>query len=429
MIHPTLPDCFGSVEHIAHGSHSSVYKAFHNVTKTWVALKVFDTRRMAHEDLATIQREVECQHNLCHPYIAQYFGTIRTRDAVILVTEYAGSQSLYTKIEEEGALLEVEAVKIFSEIVCALYYLHVEHKTAHRDIKLENIMIDEAKMVKLVDFGVSRTGISLMSSYCGSYPYCAPEIFGGQKYTQAVDVWAAGVVLFGLLTGELPFDAPHFAKLAAKICNEEPDFPTHVTPEASDVLHRTLEKNPEKRITIRELMEHPWISESSFISDITHEIINCMKSSTELPFGAAFDVNAKRIMEEMQIDVTTLESDIANGVESETTMTYRILKCVNSRSEMRNTRGIQPFKSAPPKFRLPSVSVPPKLPYCWSEVGISPQPSDKGTHMKRSMIAACSGSIKSKKILMPKVMHNTKLVSLVGGKGGSILRSGSHHQP
>ena len=136
-------------------------------------------------------------------------------------------------------------------------------KIVHRDLKPENLLIDFDKGIKIVDFGLSNTYKQgeLLKTACGSPCYAAPEMIAGKRYEGTmVDIWSCGVILFALLAGYLPFEDPKTSNLYKKILEADFQVPSFISPEASDLINRILTTDPDKRITISEIKQHPWFN-------------------------------------------------------------------------------------------------------------------------------------------------------------------------
>lgn len=157
-----------------------------------------------------------------------------------------------------------KAQKIFTQLVGAVSYVH-NKSCVHRDLKLENILLDRHENVKLCDFGFTREyegKASYLQTYCGTVCYAAPEMLKGEKYAgEKVDVWSLGVILYALLTGELPFDDDDDNVTKMKILTMEPKFPDHIPAEAKSLLGLLLSKRPLLRPSLSEILANPFLAE------------------------------------------------------------------------------------------------------------------------------------------------------------------------
>ena len=154
--------------------------------------------------------------------------------------------------------------KIFTQLVGAVAYIHGK-QCVHRDLKLENVLLDKSENVKLCDFGFTREydGTSnYLSTFCGTLCYSAPEMLRGEKYAgEKVDVWSLGIVLYALLRGELPFDEDDDAATKAKILKDEPTYPENFPPQAKILISRLLSKRPLYRPTLGDILTDPFLAE------------------------------------------------------------------------------------------------------------------------------------------------------------------------
>lgn len=135
----------------------------------------------------------------------------------------------------------------------------------HRDLKLENILLDKNENVKLCDFGFTREyegKASYLQTFCGTVCYSAPEMLKGEKYAgEKVDVWSLGVILYALLCGELPFDEDDDNLTRAKIIGSEPKWPEHLTVDAKSLINALLSKRPLVRPSLADILAHPFLTE------------------------------------------------------------------------------------------------------------------------------------------------------------------------
>lgn len=156
---------------------------------------------------------------------------------------------------------ESEARKIFSQLVSALNYLHAK-SIAHRDIKLENVMLDHRGNVKLIDFGFSTQipNTQKIKLFCGTPSYMAPEIVKKIEFCgPPADVYAAGVLLFAFFCGCFPYRGKDDKDLYKKIANDDLVIPDHVPPGPKILIARMLQKDPDSRPTSQQLFSENWV--------------------------------------------------------------------------------------------------------------------------------------------------------------------------
>jgi len=171
---------------------------------------------------------------------------------------------LYNYLLNKGALEPAKVQKIFTQLVGAVSFIHGK-SCVHRDLKLENVLLDKHENVKLVDFGFTREyegKSNYLQTWCGTVCYSAPEMLKGEKYAgEKVDVWSLGIILYALLVGELPFDDDDETVTKMKILKEEPKYPENFPPQAKELCHSLLSKRPILRPTLADILQNPWLSE------------------------------------------------------------------------------------------------------------------------------------------------------------------------
>lgn len=157
---------------------------------------------------------------------------------------------------------EEQVQKIFTQLVGAVSYVHSK-SCVHRDLKLENILLDKHGNVKLVDFGFTREyqgTTSYLQTWCGTVCYSAPEMLKGEKYAgEKVDVWSLGIILYALLCGELPFDEDDENETKQRILKEDPKYPDYVPEGAIDLLSKLLSRRPLLRPPLADVLRHAWL--------------------------------------------------------------------------------------------------------------------------------------------------------------------------
>ncbi|KAK1229124.1 hypothetical protein PQX77_007829 [Marasmius sp. AFHP31] len=190
------------------------------------------------------------------------YEVIATEKYIWIVTELCSGGELFDYLAEKGRLTEDETRFLFGQICLAVAYLH-DKGIVHRDLKLENVLLDERCRVKLGDFGFTREYErgALMETFCGTTGYAAPEMLQCQRYLgPEVDIWSLGVILYCLLTGMLPFDDDDEAVMREKVILAEFEDPEWLSDDARDLIKRILVKEPSKRLSIPQILSHSWFS-------------------------------------------------------------------------------------------------------------------------------------------------------------------------
>jgi serine kinase len=193
---------------IGKGSYSKVRGAYDLERLRYIAVKIID-RAKAPLDFQEkfLPRELDIWSRIRHKNIIKMYYHILTNNKIYMALEYAKKGDMLTYIQEVGGPLPDDDCRQWMYQICdAVKYLH-ERNIIHRDLKLENLLLDSSNNIKLCDFGFAKDSSSKLSeTYCGSKAYAAPEILLGQPYDpKKADVWAIGVVLFIFLTGHMPF--------------------------------------------------------------------------------------------------------------------------------------------------------------------------------------------------------------------------------
>ncbi|NXE50349.1 NUAK2 kinase, partial [Casuarius casuarius] len=213
------------------------------------------------QDLVHIRREIEIMSSLNHPHIIAVHEVFENSSKIVIVMEYASKGDLYDYISERQRLSEQEARHFFRQVVSAVYYCH-KNGIVHRDLKLENILLDANGNIKIADFGLSNVyqQDKLLQTYCGSPLYASPEIINGRPYKgPEVDSWSLGVLLYILVHGTMPFDGQDYKTLVKQITNGDYREPTKLS-DACGLIRWMLMVNPERRATIEDIATHWWVN-------------------------------------------------------------------------------------------------------------------------------------------------------------------------
>ncbi|SPO02396.1 related to ser/thr protein kinase KIN4 [Cephalotrichum gorgonifer] len=306
---------------IGEGEFGKVRLAWKQEDKVQVAIKIIKKESLGNNPsrLAKIHREVNILRSLQHPNIVHLYDMIGDDTRIGIVLEYASGGELFDYILNHRYLKDNAARRLFAQLISGVGYLH-KKGIVHRDLKLENLLLDRHRNIIITDFGfannfdprdelteeeemnlsdrefIKRRGLDkmtksgvrrgdLMQTSCGSPCYAAPElVVSDSVYTgRKVDVWSCGVILYAMLAGYLPFDddpanpeGDNINLLYKYIVQTPLTFPEYVSPHARDLLRRILVPNPRKRADLFEVARHSWLSEYA-------SVVRVITSSTTTP--------------------------------------------------------------------------------------------------------------------------------------------------
>jgi 5'-AMP-activated protein kinase catalytic alpha subunit len=208
-------------------------------------------------------KEVKILKKMRHKNIVQLLDTFETSKHIIFVMELCSGGDLLNYVRKRRKLTEDYAKAIFKQILDALHYCH-KLNILHRDIKLDNIILDAEGVIKVGDFGVSKIVDNNQTMYdqCGTPAYIAPEILRDKGYKgYGIDVWSAGVVLYAMLYGTVPFRAQNMSELHDMIVKAKFSLKAEISEQARDLIKKILEPDPRKRLTIPQIFKHPWFDD------------------------------------------------------------------------------------------------------------------------------------------------------------------------
>ena len=234
-------------------------------------MKIMEKEDIIEHDMKEqIREEVRIQWKLKHKNLVRLKEVMEDDQHLYVVMEHMLRGDLFDVLynEHDSHLPEDEAKIIFSDLMEGIAYMH-ENNIAHRDIKLENLLMDETGTVKIIDFGSALDTVNCkdeneFSVICGTREYMAPEMLKETKYGTSVDIWSCGVVLYELLNRCTPFDSDVYKKKRKDVIkymkNNTKDihYSKRLSPEAIDLLKKCFELDPKKRINASDVLKHPF---------------------------------------------------------------------------------------------------------------------------------------------------------------------------
>ncbi|KAF3773389.1 CBL-interacting serine/threonine-protein kinase 5 [Nymphaea thermarum] len=291
---------------LGQGTFAKVYFARNVVTNEAVAIKVLHKDQVKKQGLMEqIKREISVMHLVKHPNVVELKEVMANKAKIFFVMEYVKGGELFAKIAK-GKLKEDEARRYFQQLIAAVDYCH-SRGVSHRDLKPENLLLDENGDLKVSDFGLSALPEQhwhdgLLHTQCGTPAYVAPEVLRKKGYDGAkADIWSCGVILYVLLAGFLPFQDENIMHMYRKVFKAEFQVPPWFSPDVRHLLAKILVTDPNKRITISQIMEVPWFKKG-FTRPAAFELpssapdsgmIDSLKSESQPPtpeFFNAFDL-------------------------------------------------------------------------------------------------------------------------------------------
>jgi len=250
---------------IGFGSFSKVKLALDKLSGKLVALKMVDKRRLEREAnlKRLLEREISILKKISHRNLVKLLDIYEEEDFQVIVLEWIDGAELF-EIVGRAPLSEERTRDLFTQLVESVKYLH-ENNVIHRDLKLENIMVEREGRLVLLDFGLASHNSSTLWTRCGSTEYAAPEMLLNQGLLKGsydgmkTDCWSLGVILYACLSGRLPFEAETQRHCVDKICAGLYDELEN-SPDAKDLCKRLLTVDSKRRYTIDQILEHPFLA-------------------------------------------------------------------------------------------------------------------------------------------------------------------------
>lgn len=259
---PVIKD-FDVLKELGSGSFGRVFLAVHKKTKVKYAIKAIDKKNKTNiEEKPYFRRELEVMYKIHHPNVVKLFGHFEDKKYCYFLMEYITKGNVYSLLKNKKKNLSLKVIaSIMKDIISAAYFLHnMNPPIIHRDIKPENILLNDGLVAKLTDFGWSnyiQEGEKRIT-VCGTPVYLAPEIINEQGHDERVDIWCIGVLLFELITGEVPFKGNNLELLKNNILHLKIEWPKEMNPDAKDLISKLLRLDPSERLPLEDILEHPF---------------------------------------------------------------------------------------------------------------------------------------------------------------------------
>jgi serine/threonine-protein kinase len=246
VIGTLLSGRFRLEERVGAGGMSTVYRAFDETLERWVAIKCMHTEIAGDDDqIERFRREARSVARLNHPHVVTVIDAGEDQGCPYIVFEYIAGETLKDRIRRHGRLPVPEALAYAIEIARALQAAHME-MLVHRDVKPQNVLLDQDGRAKVTDFGIARSlegeGLTLAGRVLGTTDYVSPEQALGQEVTQQSDIYSLGVVLYEMLTGDVPFRADAPVAVAMKHVREPLPDVQQARPEVSAATASIVER-------------------------------------------------------------------------------------------------------------------------------------------------------------------------------------------
>ena len=299
-----IPRHFGDyafVKQIGSGSFSCVALAVHLQTAQQYAVKIISKRHLIEKGLIErFQSELTLMASLNHPNIVKFVEVLNDENLIYIITEFCPRGDLSTYLMTTGALGETQAKPFIKQILTAVAYIHSRGIT-HRDLKLENILLDAGLNVKIGDFGFAKeiSGENLLSTQCGSPLFTAPEVISNRPYDgKSADMWSFGVIVYALVTGKIPWsDTGNQSRLFFDIQTARYHVPDECSRDFANFVGGLMHPQPVMRFTAQQALEHPWLSRRATMKALTASFSGLTSEKLGVPdVGKSMAVVAPRVI-------------------------------------------------------------------------------------------------------------------------------------
>jgi serine/threonine protein kinase len=294
----TMMSFYKILHPLGEGAFGKVVLAEQVLTGCKVAIKMIEKSIISTEEARRkVFREIFILKRISSRFVVKILEYFENDEGIFIVLNYSAGGDLLSYLKINGAIPEPFAKYLFKQVLMGIKSVHSE-KVLHRDIKLDNILLDSSQTcVQVCDFGISKIikKHEILNEKCGTPAYLAPEIVlecGYQGFWS--DCWSLGVVLYCMVCGKVPFKGNNLNELNKAILNGKVEIPAHLSNELKDLLGSLLKHVPFERITVQQAIEHQWFQDCQGISEENHQYCHkgTLRKMIEIGFPKDFILNS-----------------------------------------------------------------------------------------------------------------------------------------
>lgn len=312
-------DDFDILRVIGRGTSGKVQLVRHKNDRQLYAMKSMSKKILADNgqiEQTLIEKNVLVKTQ--HPFLVGARFTFQSETKIFLILDYVAGGELFSRLKEEGKFSEKRVKLYAAEVLLGLEQLH-KLGIIYRDLKPENVLVDVEGHLKITDFGLVKTDMtetSTTTTFCGTAEYISPEMIKKIPYTQVIDWWCFGILVFEMLTGIPPFYDDNTNSLYNSILNDPIDFPHYISNEAKDFISLLLDRNPKTRLGANgdadEIKRHP------FFADINFDDVLNKKIKPEYVPNVKFDTDTSNFEQEFTRERAMISLEDETLIQKET---------------------------------------------------------------------------------------------------------------
>ena len=286
--------------YIGKGAFGEVWRVIQRNTNKKYVVKIMDKKSIKEQHLSDqINREIEIMYKLNHPHVMKLINHFEDNFNFYLLMPYASKGQLYTLLRKQVRFDQRTAAQYMREVIEAVKYIHgLSPKIIHRDIKPENLLLDDNYRVLLSDFGWSNflEEGGQRKTFCGTPEYLSPEMAKKSGHNEMVDIWSLGVLLFEFLSGIPPFNGNNPEELYRNIKKLKINWPIDFPPLAKNLVSKILKLNPSERLSLDEILDHPWFSQNPPLKPV---LTNYLKDEKDILKSHLILVSPESVMDKI----------------------------------------------------------------------------------------------------------------------------------